>query len=112
MGFLKGNLNYGPSIPSERLELLNHIEDTEYRLTIYDFVYWENMIPETWVKVLNRNIKDWKYVPHTLCRIDKNYMVCSFEKDGQQKELKIRYKEDFHYSWKEFITVLQYNLDS
>lgn len=69
-------------------------------------------IPPLWLERINNSLSEtgYKYKMYSIFRPNKNYMQITLYNDVEEKIIKINYRENFQYTWSEFIDILKEKL--
>jgi len=69
-------------------------------------------IPPLWLDKINSSLSEigYKYKMYSMFRPNKNYMQITLYNDIEEKIIKINYRENFQYTWSEFIDILKEKL--
>lgn len=69
-------------------------------------------IPPLWLERINNSLSEtgYKYKMYSIFRPNKNYMQITLYNDIEEKIIKINYRENFQYTWSEFIDILKEKL--
>ena len=67
------------------------------------------LIPPIWLNLINNSLSDtgYKYKMYSIYRPNKNIMSITLYNDIEEKEIKINYRENFSFTWSEFIETIK-----
>lgn len=91
--------------PQQQLNLLDKVEEyPEEKLTVYVLFYWENLRPVDFKKLMDKTFR-LDYI--IMYRDNKSNVMFKF----QEKEVSLRYKQDWSWTWPELVELIKKQLE-
>lgn len=77
------------------------------------FVFGRICVPPVWLSQINKGLEKsgYTYKMYSMYRPNKNFLLLTLLKDNEEKVVKINYRENFVFTWEEFLDKILETLD-